>query len=297
MGGSFLKYAVVVPTEEDHGTLEQTFTRLPMSDTNTRTVADVLSDALNAAFDAAEDLHVQTTGIGVCTPGPFDWNHGVSLMLHKFLSIRGRDLRALVWERVPRARNLGLRFLPDSQAFAEGERVYGAAKGWNRCLYVTLGTGIGSALSEGDRIISGIPGKSPDGAIWDAPYKEGIAEDYLSRRALLREYAKLTRNPDFRGMDVSEVSERARHGEFAAREVFRVFGRDLGAALRSYAFDFQPQCVVVGGGISSGFDLFEKELREEMRGMSGLNRIAVSSLGDQGPLLGIAELCQKGNPR
>src|SRR5512137_190 len=110
MGGTFLKFAVVVPTETDHATLARTFRRVPMSDTSERSVADVLAEALDSAITAAARLSIAVTGIGICTPGPFDWDRGVSRMSHKFQSIRGLDLRAELRTRVPSLSSIPIRF-------------------------------------------------------------------------------------------------------------------------------------------------------------------------------------------
>jgi glucokinase len=297
MGGSFLKYGIVVASEPDHATLELTFVRMPMSDTPERTPADALADAVRSALQAADRIGVAASGIGVCSPGPFDWQRGISRMTHKLRSIEGVDLRAAVAARVPHAARLGMRFVPDSLAFAAGELGFGAARGFPRCLYVMLGTGIGSALSEGSRILLQLPGKSPDGAIWDAPYRDGITEDYVSKRALLATYARLRRPASASvaaELDAADIGELARAGDPTAIAAFREFGRHLGAALRCYAFEFRPACVVIGGGLRPCFPYLEHELREELDALPGLERIAVSQLGDRGPLLGIAATYAEG---
>jgi len=309
MGGSFLKFAVVVPVEPDHATAVKTFSRIPMSDTAERTVSDVLADAAGRALTTADGLGVTVVGIGVCSPGPFDWHRAVSLMKHKFLSIQGQDLWALVRARLPRANALPMRLVPDSYAFAAGERDHGAARSFSRCLYITLGTGIGSALSQDGRIFLHLPDKSPDGSIWCSPYRGGITEDYVSKRAILTGYAEeaARRNPssvdtvyptagsdEASDPDVSVIAERARAGEKAALDVFRRFGGHLGAALRLYASGFDPQCIVIGGGLAPCFPLFEAELRRETQGMPRLSTISVSTLGDLAPILGIAATYEEG---
>jgi glucokinase len=287
MGGTFLKCAVVVAAEKDHATLERTFLRMPMSDTAERTAADVLADAVRSTLQAADRLGIAVDGIGVCSPGPFDWERGISRMTHKLRSITGVDLRAAVAARVARASSLDMRFVPDSLAFAAGELVFGVARGFTRCLYTMLGTGVGSALSVGSRIMLQLPGKSPDGAIWDAPYRDGITEDYVSKRALLAAYARRTGMAGTR-VEVADIGDRAREGEPEALAVFREYGRHLGAALRLYAAEFRPACIVVGGGLTPCFPFLEGELHEELSALPGVERIAVSTLGDRGPLLGVA---------
>ncbi|HET6485714.1 MAG TPA: ROK family protein [Spirochaetia bacterium] len=307
MGGSFLKFAVVVSEEPEHATADRTFGRVPMSDTEERSVADVLADAVGQALRTADRLGIPVSGIGVCSPGPFDWHRAVSLMKHKFLSIQGQELWPLVRARLPRVAAIAMRLVPDSYAFAAGERDHGAARDYSRCLYITLGTGIGSALSENGRIFLHLPDKSPDGSIWCAPYRDGITEDYVSKKAILSGYAgaRASAAPRDRapaappgdrapGLDVADIAARARAGEEAALDVFGRFGRHLGAALRAYASGFDPQCIVIGGGLAPCFPLFESELKRETREMPGLSAIAVSTLGEIGPLLGIAATYEEG---
>ena len=60
----------------------------------------------------------------------------------------------------------------------------GAAQGYERIIGVTLGTGFGGGFIANGRIFYSGQGVPPDGGVWNLPYLEGIAEDYVSGPSL-----------------------------------------------------------------------------------------------------------------
>ena len=107
-----------------------------------------------------------------------------------------------------------------------------------------------------------------------------ILEDFLSARAIQREYLQRT------GVHREVVSLAAAAAEdVAALETFADFGRHLGQALRATLSDFAPDVVVLGGGISQAAPLF-RYARSELAGLSF--RLEVSAMRDCAALVGAA---------
>jgi glucokinase len=89
------------------------------------------------------------------------------------------------------------------------------------------------------------------------------------------------------------LAEAARAGDAIARIVFRDAGKKFGVAVASLINVFNPDAVVVGGGVSSAFDLFGPSLHDTV-GQRAFKqsvkkaRIEVSRLGKDAPSVGAA---------
>jgi glucokinase len=220
------------------------------------------------------------SGAELAVPGPFDFSAGVSLMQHKLRCLYGIDLRrelarAFGWQPSQ------VRFLHDAAAFLLGEMGAGAARGVQRAAGITLGTGIGSALANGGHVVTEGPGVPPGGEIWNLPYEGGIVEDFISTRAIKREFKHRTGIET----DVASIAAAAGNDPNAAA-AFTVFGSHLGLALRMTLANFAPEVVVIGGGIARSAHLF---LPAALRELEGLElQLRISALKDHAALVGAA---------
>ncbi len=155
--------------------------------------------------------------------------------------------------------------------------------GSEELLMLTLGTGVGGGVVTGGRIFRGAHGLgaelghvtlSPDGppCPGNCP-NSGCLEAYCSGQALERDATELARDkPDSRlaralGKDgrVSgpELVRVAQEGDPEARLLFDRFARMLGVAIAGFVNVFQPERVVVGGGLSRASGLFLERAVQE----------------------------------
>ena len=88
---------------------------------------------------------------------------------------------------------------------------------------------------------------------------DGILEDYVSRRAILRFYAELGGKLD-EGDDVKEIADRAREGDENALETFRLIGRHYASGGGHVISSLNITRLLFAGQISKSFDLMEKEI-------------------------------------
>ena len=221
--------------------------------------------------------HAWVQGASLAMPGPFDYEAGVSWMQHKLAYLYGFDLRAAL------ARHLGwapakIRFLNDAAAYLMGEMAAGAARGVDRVVGITLGTGVGSAFGVDGQVVREGTGVPAGGEIWNVPCQGGIVEDLISTRALQKSYRERTGQE----REVVAIAGSAAR-EPAAAEVFLEFGRHLGTTLRTVLGCFGPRVIVLGGGISRSAHLFLPAAQGEMGDFAELR---VSALGDIAPLVG-----------
>ena len=125
------------------------------------TAAEVL-DELAAAANGLPGGHRPDWVVAV--PGPFDYEQGIGLFrdVGKFDSLYGVDVRHGLLTRIRPAPDT-IRFLNDADAFGVGEYAAGAARGHDRAVCITLGTGVGSAFLDrgraGERRTDGAAGR------------------------------------------------------------------------------------------------------------------------------------------
>ncbi|MDP8239724.1 MAG: ROK family protein [Candidatus Hatepunaea meridiana] len=158
----------------------------------------------------------------------------------------------------------------DASAMAIGEGLCGAARGSRHYIALTLGTGIGGAVISDGRLIRGVDGGG--GELGHIPIdrrgprcgcgSRGCIEAYLGR-AGIRRY--INRNlPQFKGIGMKALSETAHNGDETARSLFAYIGKTLGIAVAGLVDIFNPELVIIGGGISASAELIIEPLKEEV---------------------------------
>jgi glucokinase len=236
-------------------------------------------EVLHALGGKAAEGVAGVPGAELAMPGPFDYAKGISWMEHKLPYLYGVNVSEALAARFGWKASQ-VRFLNDAAAYLLGEVGAGAARGVQRVVCFTLGTGVGSGFAVDGHVVTEGKGVPPGGEIWNVPYEGGIVEDQISTRALQRAY--MERKGQER--EVASIAHYATGGEQESIEVFKEFGRNLGVALKKLLADFAPDVVVLGGGISRSAYLFLEETRKELEGTNFEVRIA--ELGDNAPLAG-----------
>ena len=189
-------------------------------------------------------------------------------------------------------------------AFAEARML-----GCDELVMLTLGTGVGGGVVTAGRIFRGAHGLgaelghftlSPDGppCPGNCP-NHGCVESYCSGQALERDATELARDkPDSRlagalGSD-GRVSGRelvlaAERGDPDALLVFDRFARMLGVAIAGYVNVFEPERMVIGGGLSRASHLYLERAVQEAgaRALPALFRRVEIALAQRGPDAGV----------
>lgn len=218
----------------------------------------------------------------------------------------------LPWRDAPVRRRLeeltGLPVVLDNDAncAAWAELTAGAARGFDSAVMVTIGTGIGGALVLGGRLVRGAHGLAgefghmqavPGGLACECGLR-GCWEQYCSGRALER----VTRVALGRHLDGPEVTAMALAGNEVARQAFASVGLWLGVGTAALVSAFDPQVVVVGGGVSAVGDLLlapaRAGLRDSLQGTDHrpVPEIVPASLGPEAGAIGAALLARDGRP-
>ncbi|MGA7341320.1 MAG: ROK family protein [Terracidiphilus sp.] len=283
IGGSHATAGIV-----DYGSLAVICVRSRPIDSSgpANSILDELHALGEGVIAEARQLGVTTRGIGVAMPGPFDYEHGISLLQHKYASLYRMDLRRELGNRFGIAEST-IVFLNDAQAFLLGECHAGAAKNLRRCIGLTLGTGVGSAFSMDGDIVENGPAVPPGGEIYCLPWTGGTVEDTISTRAIQKRYRELSGE----SRTVKEICMAAQHDCNAALAM-REFGGSLGLVVQDLCMAFRPDAIVLGGEISRSADLFVLSAAASAGNGTG-DLFRVSELFNDAPLVGAAVRCLK----
>jgi glucokinase len=259
--------------------------------------AELLDAIVEAVREAREATEGEVEAIGFGIPSLIDQERGVAVStVH--LPIRELPFRDLMVER------LGLPVFVDNDATAAmlAEWRYGAAEGAADALLLTIGTGIGGGMVVGGSLARGAQGAAAEfGHMtidYDGPLcpcgSHGCLEAFVSGTALAREARAL-------GLDLNaaQVSELAHDGHVKARALVTEMGTRLGTGLASLVNAFNPEVIVVGGGVLALGDLLLDPAREEVgrRALApsrDLVRIVPTAFGAESGMLGAAVMAFEG---
>ena len=232
--------------------------------------------SIEAAKAERADIHIQ--GIGVGAPGPLDIHNGIVLLAPN-LGWVNQPLRS----RVGGALGLPAALDNDANCAVLGEWWRGAAQGTKNVIGLTLGTGIGGGIIIDGRLYHGatdVAGEFGHTTI-DANGRRckcgnyGCIEAYASGPNIaLRaveaiqsgsETEMLRRvNGDTSKITAATVYDSAHAGDELALEVVRDTAKFLGAALANLINIFNPEVVVLCGGVTQAGETLFAPLRREV---------------------------------
>lgn len=239
VGGTYVKYAL---TDAAGCLLPDTVGQTPSDAQGSYEAFLAVLSRIIASAQERQDVGCACVSI----PGPFDFEAGVSRMRHKFPALYGQSLR-VPFERA----GIGVSFLHDSTAFMLGEARDGVAQDMASPCCVMLGTGLGFAFMRGGRVCVNAQ-RGPAFSLWNMPYEGGIAEDYVSTRAIQGAYGE--------ALPVKTIADRARQGDARAAQAFAGAGFHLSALLGALIPRLGCDGFVLGGQIAKSADLFGLQL-------------------------------------
>lgn len=201
----------------------------------------------------------------------------------------------------------------DANAAAWAESRFGAGMGAKNMLMLTIGTGIGGGIVIDDKLYRGSRGYAAEFGHMVASVngelcacgKQGCLEAMASGTALARIAKELAaEHPDSEVLRLAEgqpekitgamVGEAARNGDEFALEMFRRTGRFLGLGLAGLANAFDPEIIVLGGGVAESGEPFlrpaAEQLAERFQGLVPPPPVVPAKLGNQAGVIGAAAL-------
>jgi len=260
--------------------------------------------ALAQEFVGAKGTAAKIAGVGVAVPG----------LVRRDGTVWAPNLPG--WKNVTLARRLkselGVPVIVESDRNAAvlGETWRGAARGKSDAIVLMLGTGIGAGILSDGRLVrgahelSGCAGWMVVADEYGAEAKRlgqleslgaGPAIAAAAKKGLARGIASLLQEIPEETINAYEVAEAARRGDALAIEVYLEAGQLLGYGVANLVSLFDPEIVVIGGGLARASDLFldalRKAVKERAQPISAHKvKVVTSGLRGDANLLGVGRL-------
>ncbi|WP_027340071.1 ROK family protein [Halonatronum saccharophilum] len=246
----------------------------------------------------------EVKGVGLGVPGPLNISEGI------IKSTPNLDFDNLNIIEELSDLNLPIFLENDANAAAIGEKWFGAGKGADNMLYITVSTGIGGGIIINKDIYHGVGDGAgeighitliPDSKVQCGCGNYGCWEALASGTALIRmgreavesdcdtKIAQLVDSPE--EIDGAIIAQAFKEGDEVAKELMNQLATYLGIGLASMINVFNPEKIVVGGGVSQSWDLLKDKVSEtiDKRAMSSLVEgveVVTADLGSEVGVIG-----------
>lgn len=229
----------------------------------------------NIIKEVMEDKHDNILGIGISVPGPSNPETGVVVAPPNLPGWRDVSLVKILNDEFDVPVYLG----NDANVAALAEVALGSAQGYRHAIYITVSTGIGSGIINDGRLILGKTGIGNEAGHMVILVDEGristlekeAAGPALARQAKARieagETSKLTdmAEGDLDTIDGKMVGDAANDGDELAIELVKRGGKIVGLGIANLLHLFNPEVVVIGGGVSYIGDIWFDEIRKAVQ--------------------------------
>lgn len=266
------------------------------------------------AADAARGTGLAVTGCGVAVPAVIDRPSGRVIWAPNIAGWRGFPLGELLQE----ATGIPVLLDHDGPAAVMGEQWVGAARSCRHVVLLIVGTGVGAGfildgrVYRGSRGIAGAVGWSclePE-AVEDPVYREkGFLETVAAGPGIARQLReRIARGEpsialelaggDVRGITAEVVFSSAEKGDDTARQVIARAVRYIGMAVSNLVSAFNPEVVVLGGGVGRRLGPYLGEIRRVVDATAQpqaapVAKVACAELGDDAGVIGAARLAME----
>ena len=260
IGGTFIKLGIV--DEEGNVSMRR---EVPVDRSGKETVMETLMRGIDELIADSGLNACDFEGIGVSSAGCIDSvngcvaENGGNVPNWSFTSVAGP-----LSDRY----GIGASIANDGNCVALAEAWTGAAKGVRDVICVVLGTGVGGGIISGGRLIEGSHGFGGEighfpthadllmtGGKWSSHYETFASTGALVRRA--EAAGKEWRNG-------REIFEAGAAGNAGALEILDGWTDEIAAGITGLVHIFDPEIVLIGGGVSAQEDLLVKPVREKV---------------------------------
>jgi glucokinase len=295
LGGTSLRAALV----DDTGQL------LDRAEVATKAIAGPAA-VIGQITQLVRDLKIggrPIAGIGVASPGPLDTKLGITLTVPTIAGMDEFPLRAELQKKFP----YHVALENDGISAAIGEWKFGAGRGFENLVYVTVSTGIGGGVIIDNKVLRGRRGMAGhvghmsimlDGDLCVCGNR-GCFEAYgsgpaFNARAIANAKGNIQTLLGQNGKAITSQSifSAAKSGDALALELVTEEGKILGTGFTSLAHLYSPDLIVMGGGLSNEFEALAPFINTQFQAsaMPAFKDIPIkpASLGQNSGLIGAA---------
>lgn len=306
LGGTNIRAGVV----DEEGRILGEARRPALADQGLRVSVEQTIEAIQGAIANAGFASSEIRGIGMGVPGGHDSKAGLCLFSPNFADSRNVPVTPPVRE----ATGLPAFMLNDVAVTTLGEHRFGAGQGYDQVVMITLGTGIGGgAVIDGELRIGHTEGFAEVGHMIidpEGPFcgcgNRGCWEALAGRDAIIQR--AITKIMAGRKTGIAEktayrlgsitpalIAHCAEEGDVVAVEVMEETGYYVGLGVTNLIQLYNPQVLIVGGGIAQAGNVLFEPMRRTVRARAHMVpastcRVVPAQLGDDAGVIGGAVL-------
>lgn len=296
LGGTTVKYAL----GSEQGEILKEDEKPSYAQKEVTKILDNIGECIREMKEYAQSNGLNPVAVGMGTPGTVDVPHGI---------LMGSTPNFRYWKEVRVAEELKKRVhLPvfvdnDANLMALGEATFGSGIGKDNVICVTIGTGVGGGII--------INGKIYRGAFYAGAELghstlianglackcggDGCLERYASATAMIRIYKQNARRAkkylSSNEITVRDIFKQAKNNNPVAKQTVQDSAYYLGRGLASFINIFNPNIIIIGGGVAQAGKIYIDKVRETtlqyaMKRTSENVEIVAASLGNKAGFLG-----------
>ena len=269
IGGSHITLAQIDALA--HKIIPETYVRehVDSSETKENILETWVSAIKKVAGDSTKELL-----LGIAMPGPFDYQNGICLLKHgKFIHLYLVNLKVELAKKLEISSSQ-IFFINDAAAFLEGEVFGGCVQNYKSIFGITLCTGLGTTFYDGT--------EATDEDLWDAPFGDSFAEDYLATRWFVNHFEELT------GQHISGSKDLLDEDPVLQKKVFDLYADTFSEFIIRYVVPYYPQILVIGGNIAKAYPLFKDRFLSNLEKENISLRVEISVIFEDAAILGAA---------
>ena len=302
VGGTAIKVGIC----NADGDLLQTYEGPTETSKGTDAILHNIAQYARNIVEESEFEWEQVDGVGVGIAGFIDIPNGF-IKFAPNLKIRDVNLKTYLEQELQKK----ILVNNDANVAALGEAWAGAGKGVDNCVCYTLGTGVGGGIIIGGKIVEGFAGMAgelghvsivPDlEAIQCGCGKMGCLETVSSATGIIRMAKEAVERGDRTSLSLVEdimakdVVDAAKAGDEVAARIVSRAAFYLGKSMAVMAIVLNPECFIIGGGVSKAGDFLFDQIREVFEkytideSKEGV-KIVAATLGNNAGVVGAAGL-------
>jgi glucokinase len=211
---------------------------------------DVLDRTLDQLAGLIESVMAPgVKGIGIGVPSVVDVVTGTVFDVTNIPSWKRVELKPILEKRF----GIPVQVNNDVNCFILGEHRYGSAKGYSSAVGLAMGTGLGGGIIINNELYAG--NNCGAGEFGLVHYLDSTIEAYCSGGFFPKKF----------NTSALDAFKQAKAGDPAAIAMWKEFGFHMGFAIKTVAYTYDPEVIILGGSLVNAYSFFEEAMRESMK--------------------------------